>query len=114
VPLPIAGNMFEDTSPPLTFTGSFPGAQSAQGTLRMSTSSPHCDTGSLAWSATTTSQPPTAPPPQVPSTEGSGAPSGECTSATAALVRARGTLTRARKRTRNAAAGPRSAVQGGR
>ena len=55
-PLPITNHTFQDTTPPLTFSGSFPGAQSAQGTLRRNQGG--CDTGTLNWSATTSAQPP--------------------------------------------------------
>ena len=56
VPLPITNHSFNDSSPPVYFAGSFPGKQSAQGTFRINSAG--CDTGSLAWSATTTSVPP--------------------------------------------------------
>lgn len=55
-PLPIVNHAFTDSTPPLTFSGSFTGPQSAQGTLRMNASG--CDTGNVAWSATTTASPP--------------------------------------------------------
>jgi Ca2+-binding RTX toxin-like protein len=57
-PLPITNHSFTDTTAPLTFSGSFPGAQSASGTLRIKTTSPACDTGSLPWNASTTAKPP--------------------------------------------------------
>jgi PASTA domain-containing protein len=50
-PLPITNHAFADTTPPITFSGSFSGAQSAQGTIRVNASG--CDTGELAWTATT-------------------------------------------------------------
>jgi hypothetical protein len=43
----------------LDFRGSFPGAQSAAGTLRFTTGS--CDTGTESWTATTTATPPVIP-----------------------------------------------------
>jgi hypothetical protein len=54
-PLPIVSHAFTDSTPPLTFSGSFTGPQSAQGTLRMNAGG--CDTGNVAWSATTTAAP---------------------------------------------------------
>lgn len=61
-PLPITNHTFTDSSPPLTFSGSFPGQQSASGTLRIKTTYPPCDTGELPWTATTTAAPPPPPP----------------------------------------------------
>ncbi|MEK6277473.1 MAG: hypothetical protein AABM29_05630 [Actinomycetota bacterium] len=55
-PLPITNHAFNDSTPPLYFAGSFTGKQSASGTFRINQAG--CDTGSLAWSATTTSAPP--------------------------------------------------------
>jgi hypothetical protein len=97
-PLAIVNNAFADTTPPLTFSGSFPGAQSAEGTLRMHTTSPACDTGDLSWSATTTSTPPvtSSPPP-------AGASPGECAKAEEALTTARLAVKKARKRVKAAA-----------
>src|SRR5687767_13417896 len=57
-PLPITNHSFSDTSPPLTFSGSFPGPQTASGTLRIRITNPSCDTGSLPWNAGTTAKPP--------------------------------------------------------
>lgn len=57
-PLPITNHTFNDSSPPLYFAGSFPGSQSASGTFRINDTSVPCDTGTLSWSATTTSAPP--------------------------------------------------------
>jgi Ca2+-binding RTX toxin-like protein len=67
-PLPITNHSFADTSPPLTFSGSFPSQQSASGTLRMKTTNPACDTGDLPWTASTTAAPPPPPPPPPPPT----------------------------------------------
>jgi Ca2+-binding RTX toxin-like protein len=61
-PLPITNHTFADTTDPLTFSGSFPGQQSASGTLRIRTSSPSCDTGPLSWTATTAAPLPPPPP----------------------------------------------------
>jgi Ca2+-binding RTX toxin-like protein len=61
-PLPITNHMFTDSTPPLTFSGSFPGQQGASGTVRVRTTNPPCDTGDLTWTATTTAAPPPPPP----------------------------------------------------
>jgi Ca2+-binding RTX toxin-like protein len=60
VPLPITNHTFNDSTAPIYFAGSFPGAQSAQGTLRIDQGG--CDTGNLNWSATTSSPPPAPAP----------------------------------------------------
>jgi Ca2+-binding RTX toxin-like protein len=57
-PLPITNHSFSDTTAPLTFSGSFPGQQSASGTLRIKITNPSCDTGALPWNASTTAKPP--------------------------------------------------------
>jgi len=67
-PLPITNHTFTDNSSTFTPSGSFPGTQSASGTYRIKTTiytpSPvTCDTGEMAWNATTTAMPP-APEPQ--------------------------------------------------
>lgn len=59
-PLAITDHAFSDTSPPLMFSGTFPSPQSAQGTLRASSTFPPCDTGDVSWTATTTSLPDTS------------------------------------------------------
>ena len=46
-------------------TGSFLGAQGAQGALRLTGTFPSCDTGVLSWTATTQAQPPPPPPPPI-------------------------------------------------
>lgn len=56
-PLPITNHAFNDSSPPMTFSGSFPSVQRAQGTLRVTSSNPPCQTGDLTWNATTSSSP---------------------------------------------------------
>ena len=58
-PLPITNHSFSDTTPPLTFSGSFPGQQSASGTLRIRiTNSFVGDPGPLPGNASTTLNPP--------------------------------------------------------
>lgn len=56
-PLPISNHAFSDPTPPMSFSGSFPGVQTAQGTLRITSSNPPCDTGDVTWNATTTASP---------------------------------------------------------
>jgi hypothetical protein len=57
-PLAIANHSFSDSDDPeMSVTGSFPTVQGAQGTLRVGDVSSSCDTGNLAWSATTTATP---------------------------------------------------------
>jgi Ca2+-binding RTX toxin-like protein len=51
----IANHSFDDSRPPVYFSGSFRGKQSASGTFRIDSSG--CDTGSLSWNATTTASP---------------------------------------------------------
>jgi hypothetical protein len=98
-PLPIVNNAFADTSGTVLFAGSFPGAQSAEGTLRVnSTSPPACDTGNLTWSATTTALPPPPPPPP--------GPSPECVKAEEGLATARQAVRKARRRVKAAATAP--------
>jgi hypothetical protein len=68
-PLPIVNHAFSDTTPPLTESGSFPGPQSASGTFRIKTQvfpGPSCDSGEVAWNATTTASPPAPSQPQLP------------------------------------------------
>lgn len=61
-PLAIANHSFSDSDDPeMSVTGSFPTVQGAQGTLRVGDMS-SCDTGNLAWSATTTATPDTTAP----------------------------------------------------
>jgi Ca2+-binding RTX toxin-like protein len=49
--VPITNHQFNDSSPPIYFSGTFGGNQSASGTFRIDTSG--CgDTGNLSWSAT--------------------------------------------------------------
>jgi hypothetical protein len=59
---PLAGGSFSYTLGQTTFSGSFPGAQSASGTfdlnLPAAESFPSCDSGSVSWTATTTATPP--------------------------------------------------------
>lgn len=55
--VPIVDHAFNDTSAPLKASGTFPGPQSAQGTVQASTFVPSCDTGPLSWTATTTATP---------------------------------------------------------
>lgn len=60
---PIVGNAFSYASGiQIVFQGTFPGAQSAAGTIRLShpgaAGSPACDTGTVNWTATTTATPP--------------------------------------------------------
>jgi RTX calcium-binding nonapeptide repeat (4 copies) len=81
-PLPIANHSFADTTAPLTFSGSFPGTQSASGTLRMKTTMPPCDTGDLPWTAMTTAAPPSPGPGPGPGPQ----PSGRCQGAAATKV----------------------------
>jgi hypothetical protein len=62
-PLEIANHSFSDSDDPeMSVTGSFPTVQGAQGTLRVGDVSSSCDTGNLAWSATTTATPDTTAP----------------------------------------------------
>lgn len=62
-PLRIANHSFSDSDDPeMSVTGSFPTVQGAQGTLRVGDASSSCDTGNLAWSATTTATPDTTAP----------------------------------------------------
>jgi hypothetical protein len=56
-PLPIQNHAFSDTTPPMSFSGSFPGVQAAQGTVRITSFNPPCDSGDLTWNATTTASP---------------------------------------------------------
>jgi hypothetical protein len=55
---PIEHNSFDYTDPTTTFTGAFSGAQSASGTLRLTTGPGGCDTGVESWHATTNATPP--------------------------------------------------------
>lgn len=62
-PLAIANHSFSDSDDPeMSVSGSFPTVQGAQGTLRLGDVSSSCDTGNLAWSATTTATPDTTAP----------------------------------------------------
>jgi hypothetical protein len=62
-PLEIANHSFSDSDDPeMSVTGSFSTVQGAQGTLRVGDASSSCDTGNLAWSATTTATPDTTAP----------------------------------------------------
>jgi Ca2+-binding RTX toxin-like protein len=54
-PLAITNHTFNDSSPPLTFSGSFPSNGTATGTFRINSAG--CDTGNLAWNASTTPKP---------------------------------------------------------
>jgi hypothetical protein len=56
-PLPIQNHAFSDTTPQMSFSGSFPGVQAARGTVRITSSNPPCDSGDLTWNATTTASP---------------------------------------------------------
>jgi hypothetical protein len=65
----------------LIFRGMFSGAQSASGTFRMSNAAvpgvkPACDTGTVAWTATTTATPATDPPQSTGSPAAPGSPTG--------------------------------------
>ena len=62
---PIANNAFDyelSTATAISFRGTFPGAQTASGTLRLhdaaTSTTPACDTGTIAWTANTTATPP--------------------------------------------------------
>ena len=74
LPLPITNHAFSDTDDPtMTLIGSFPTVQGAQGTMRVRDSSdPSCDTGELAWTATTTATPPPPPDTTAPAVQLSG------------------------------------------
>jgi hypothetical protein len=62
-PLEIANHSFSDSDDPeMSVSGSFSTVQGAQGTLRVGDASSACDTGNLAWSATTTAPPDTTAP----------------------------------------------------
>jgi hypothetical protein len=62
-PLAITNHSFSDSDDPeMSVTGSFSTVQGAQGTLRVGDASSSCDTGNLAWSATTTAAPDTTAP----------------------------------------------------
>jgi hypothetical protein len=89
---PIIDHAFEyrlyDSS--LILRGAFAGAQSASGTLRMSNQAvpgvkPACDTGTVAWTASTTATPPAAAP------QAASSPSGPAASPTAAVRTSFGT-----------------------
>jgi hypothetical protein len=62
-PLVIANHSFSDSDDPeMSVSGSFPAVQGAQGTVRVGDASSSCDTGNLAWSATTIATPDTTAP----------------------------------------------------
>ena len=57
--VPIFDHAFSDTTAPLKASGTFPGPQSAQGTVQVTSFGfPSCDTGVKSWSAMTTATPP--------------------------------------------------------
>lgn len=76
--IPIVSDAFSGSWAPhshnkATLAGTFTGAQSAQGTIRVYETEVGCDTGALSWAATTTAQPPSPPPtPEEPTGEGEG------------------------------------------
>jgi hypothetical protein len=55
---PIQNNSFDYSDATTTFQGNFTGAQSASGTLRLTTGPGGCDTGDESWHATTNATPP--------------------------------------------------------
>jgi Ca2+-binding RTX toxin-like protein len=59
-PLPITNHAFNDSTPPLYFSGTFGQTQSATGQFRINQAG--CDTGNLPWTATTTAAPPVTAP----------------------------------------------------
>jgi hypothetical protein len=69
-PLPITNHTFSDNSSTFVLNGSFPGTQTASGTYRIKTTiygpggSTTCDTGDVAWNASTTASPPPDPEPE--------------------------------------------------
>ncbi|HVF53714.1 MAG TPA: hypothetical protein VNC78_08930 [Actinomycetota bacterium] len=70
--IPIVDHAFSSTTGGNTITGSFDGAQSARGSIRISVSgSAPCDTGTRAWAATTQASPST---PSGPAPTGTGPP----------------------------------------
>ena len=56
-PVPIVNDAFTSSSSSFVLAGSFPGPQSAQGTLQVRSTFSGCSTGTVAWSATTTAPP---------------------------------------------------------
>ena len=81
-PLPITNHMFSDNSSTFVLNGTFPGAQSASGTYRIKTTiygpgGGTCDTGDVAWNATTTASPPQPEPEPEPEPEPPGGPEPE-------------------------------------
>jgi hypothetical protein len=87
-PLPIVNHAFNDTSPPLTHSGSFNARQSASGTFRIQTGAPFpCSTGQVSWTASTTASP---------------AGSEECQSAQAAVDAAEQKVKKAKKKLKKA------------
>ena len=80
-PLPITNHTFSDNSSTFVLNGSFPGTQSASGTYRIKTTiygpgGGTCDTGDVAWNASTTASPPPNPEPE-PEPEPPGGPEPE-------------------------------------
>jgi hypothetical protein len=88
-PLPIVNHAFNDTTPPLTASGSFNARQSATGTFRIQQSGPpvSCTTPTFTWNATTTASP---------------AGSEECKSAQAAVDAAEQKVKKAKKKVKKA------------
>lgn len=80
--VPIVDHAFSYTpAMNLRFSGSFPGAQQAQGTLSLKSVYPSCTSADVAWTATTTAQPPPPPDTTAPAVALAGATSQRLTAA---------------------------------
>jgi hypothetical protein len=84
-PLPIVNHSFNDTTPPLTFSGTFNAVRQATGTARISSGG--CTTGTLPFTATTSASP---------------AGSEECKAAQASLASAQKKVKKAKKQVKEA------------